>query len=109
MAEMQWIEVAAGEAWTRSVTSELGPINIATQTLRFQVLTDFAGTVKFKNTSTITDPQNGVFRIDMTSTECFVTVGAGNWAWEVWRIDAGAETREAFGRLVISATAGVPT
>jgi hypothetical protein len=109
MPEMQWIEVAAGEAATRTFVAEVPPFGIAGWHLRFTVYDDFGGTAKLNKTPTITDPTAGTFTVALTSADTYATLGAGTWAWEAWRIDSGGEARVAFGRLVISATAGVPT
>jgi hypothetical protein len=109
MAEMQWIEVAAGEAVTRTFVAEVPPTaSIAGWHLRFTVYDDFGGAEKLTKTPTITDPTAGTFAVALTSADTYATLGAGNWVWEAWRIDSGGEARVAFGRLVVSETSGVP-
>jgi hypothetical protein len=110
MPELQWIEVAAGEAWTRTFapTTVVGG-GIGTWTLRSTFAKDFGAPPVITHTPTIVDPTAETFRDGNSSAETLTTLGPGTWAYEAWRIDSGGETRVAFAYLVITPSAGPPT
>jgi hypothetical protein len=108
MPELEWIEVAAGEAVARTFSPPTPPVSLAGWTLRFVILDGFGGTAKLTLTPTILNPTTGTFSVTLTSGQTLTTLGPGTWAWEAWRTDSGRETRVAFGYLVISASAGPP-
>jgi hypothetical protein len=108
MPELEWIDVAAGEAVTRTFSPPTPPVSVAGWTLRFVVAESFGGTTKLTLTPTILNATTGTFSVTLSSAQTLTTLGPGTWAWEAWRTDAGGETRVAFGYLVISASAGPP-
>jgi hypothetical protein len=109
MPELEWIEVAAGEAAVRTFSPPTPPVSVSGWTLRFVVLDDFGGTAKLTLTPTILNATTGTFSVTLSSAQTLTTLGAGTWAWEAWRTDDGGETRVAFGHLVITPSAGPPT
>jgi hypothetical protein len=107
--ELQWVEVAAGEAWERTFSPNTPPAGgIGSYTLRYTAAKDFGDPPIITKTPSIVDPTAGTFKAGMSSSETLTTLGAGTWACEAWRTDAGGETREAFWYLVISPSAGPP-
>jgi hypothetical protein len=109
MPELQWIEVAAGEAWERVVSPNTPPVGgIGSWTLRFVVKKDFGDPAIITKVPPVVNPTAGTFKAQGTSAETKTTLGPGTWAWEAWRTDSGGETRVAFGHLVITPSAGPP-
>lgn len=104
--EEQTIWYYAGSGRNLTFTRLSGSTNITGWALRFAVK-DSAGTQLFTCSTaggdiTIDSGANGIFTVDVATADS-LSATAGEYRWDVWRVDAGNEEWLAGGRFVLKA------
>ncbi len=58
------------------------------------------GTVVLQSTSfTVITAETGIFKFQLTKAQTGVTIGVGDFDYDVWRTDSGSEKQLVYGRL----------
>lgn len=97
-------KISAFETVRFKVTYQTPPSSsIAGATFQLNVRDKTNGTLIYDTTNTvINDPINGVFTIGpIVSNDTGVTIGPGDFYYDIWRTDAGSEARLVYGTLTI--------
>jgi len=58
-------------------------------------------TLLLTRSGVLSDPTNGVATFAIVSSETGTTLGAGDFDYDIWRIDAGSEKRLVWGELSV--------
>jgi hypothetical protein len=96
------VAFAAYENVTLVVTM-VPPVNITGASYQLNI-SNSDGTVALQSTTfTVIDLANGVFSFVLTSTQTGVTLGVGDRAYDIWRVDVGNEKRLVYGPMSVKA------
>ena len=82
----------------------LVPTNITGWTIQLNIRSEDEGTTTLliqMTGPTITDNINGVFNFVLSSSQTGVTLGPGDFQYDIWRTDAGFEKRLTWGIMSI--------
>lgn len=97
----QPVAFAAYEAPTLTVTMTPAT-DITGQNFQLNVRRRGDGAIAIQSTTfNVVDVVNGVFNFPLSSAQTGVTMGVGDYDYDVWRIDAGFEKRLTWGTMTV--------